>query len=580
MTSVSLFARPQDAATPARAIPFSLNWLYGFIAAAPLLFVTIQVVQWIRNFPNWDEFDSVLDFLISLDAGAGANEVLARLFAVTNEHRTLASRLVFAASYWLTGGVNFASLAVLGNLFLLAALGVVVTQAPAAAMRWRLAAILALVVVQLQQHENLFWSGASIDHFFVVFAALAALAAVGARGWIWLAAGCSAAFFATFSLAHGLLVWPIGVALLAAQRRWRAAAVWVAVAVASAGLYFAGFHLNSGHPFPGLADLPRVLVFWLTLIGSSPALDNMAIAPWYGALHVATAVFIAWRHREPREHYPLAAIAWCVGAMALIAWGRALLSNEWGLVTSRYVVLSSISWALLIWVVAERALARQATRPWWMAILIMALAGFNIRASDAHLAAGRVHAQNMERAALCFQRDGTLAGAPVPPYPDPDRADALLREAGSRFLFELPAPETLALAQVTPIELDEPREIGDAVYCVDEFEVTPSMLRIRGWAFRPDEATRLGEHAVVFRAGDEVVAFQPFSQLRPDVAEAYERPDAIYAGFDLQIPRAKLPLAAKYSVGICFDGDDGPEFIMTANTVAGLPASGGLAVRE
>lgn len=579
VTSASLSPRSLHRATRILGSAHFHAWLYGLVAAIPLCFVTFQVALWVRNFPNWDEFDTVLDLLITLDAGASGGDVLKRLFAVTNEHRTLASRLIFAASYWLTGGVNFAALAVLGNLFLAGTFAIVLAHVRDVGARWRLAAIFALVVFQLQHHENLFWAGASIDHFFVVLMALAALATVGMPGRLPLALGCGAAFFATFSLAHGLLVWPIGGALLAAQRRWRAAAVWAGVTALSTGLYFAGFHFNSGHPFPAITDLPRVVIFWLTLIGSSPAMDNLTIAPWYGALLVLTATFLVYRVRQPRENFALAAIVWCVAAMALIAWGRALLASEFGLVTSRYVILSSIAWALLIWLVAERALVRRPARPWWLVVLLLMLADFNIRASDANLAAGRVHAQNMEQAALCFQRDGTFTAAAVPPYPDPARADALLHEAEDRDLVDLPPPETLVLADVAPVVLEGPREIDDAVYCVDDFEVTATTIHVRGWAFRPDEPTRLGQHRVVFRAGDAVIAFQPFAQLRPDVAEAYERPDAIYAGFDLRVPREKLPPRGRLTVGIGFEDRDGPEFMMTANTLTVGP-SPALAAKE
>lgn len=577
--SASLSPRSLHSATRIFGSAHFQAWLYGLIVAIPLCFVALQVALWVRNFPNWDEFDSVLDLLITLDAGASGSEVLKRLFAVTNEHRTFASRLIFAASYWVTGGINFAALAVLGNLFLVATFAIVLAHVRDVGARWRLAAIFALVVFQLQHHESFFWAGASIDHFFVVLMALAAFATVGISGRLPLALGCAAAFFATFSLAHGLLVWPIGGALLAAQRRWRAAAVWAGVTALSVGLYFAGFQFNSGHPFPAAADLPRVIVFWLTLIGSSPAMDNLTIAPWYGALLVLSATFLVCHARQPRENFALAAIVWCVAAMALIAWGRTLLASEFGLVTSRYVILSSIAWALLIWLVAERALVRRPARPWWLVVVLVMLADFNVRANDAHRAAGRVHAQNMEQAALYFHRHGTFTAAPVPPYPDPARADALLRAAEERNLFELPPPESLVLAEVAPVLLEDPREIDDAVYCVDDFAVTATSIHVRGWAFRPNEPTRLGQHRVVFRTGDTVIAFQPFAQLRPDVAEAYERPDAIYAGFDLRVPREKLPLRGRLTVGICFEDRDGAEFMMTANTLTVGP-SPALAAKE
>lgn len=570
MFSASIPTRePQNfAAAPWASVALRIC-IYCLLVILPLGFVAIEVARWVRDIPNWDEFDTVLDFLIALDIGAGPGDVMQRLFAVNNEHRMLASRLMFAGSFWIFGSVDFAALAIVGNLFLIGMLVAVVEGARETAPRWRLAAIFALVVFQLQHHESLFWGGSSIDHFFVV---MAALAAFGALGWQWrwaLPIACGWGFIATFSLAHGLLVWPIGFALLWLQNRRRDAAMWAAATGVTLLLYFVNFHVNPGHTTPTLAQFPKLIVFWLRVMGSSAALDDVTIAPWLGGVLVGTTIFVFRRGCAERERLACAGIVWCLGATAMIAWGRALISIEWAPITSRYVILSSVAWALLAWVIVERGLARRGGRAWWLPLVFVGLVAFNLAADRVNLGAGREFARRLENAANWHHRHGTFANTATPIYPDPARADAVLAEAQGRGIYRLPPPEKLTLPLVSRLTLKQPQEIGDAFFFIDEVSQRDGEVKVRGWAFRPDHTTRFGGVSVVFRSAAGLFAFEPMPQLRPDVAAVYERADATYSGFELRLPQTELP-AGEFHIGVCFGtlGDDSPEFMMTAMTVA------------
>ncbi|MGH7944722.1 MAG: hypothetical protein ACREH8_23395 [Opitutaceae bacterium] len=547
-----------------------LHWwtcLLGLFAVLPVLYIAVQVATWTRNIPNWDEFDTALDLLVALDTSPAPGEVTERLFAVQNEHRTAVSRMIFATSYWLGGGINFIALAILGNLFLAGVFWQLLSGVPDPASRLRLAAIFSLAVFQLQHHESFFWAGSSIDHFFVVLAAVGALAALASRHrWSPLLAG-SFGFLATFSLAQGLLVWPIGALLLCFVRRWRDLLLWLIATAVSVTLFFSGFQINPGHPMPGYADFVRVVVYWLTLVGSSPALDSLALAPWLGGVIVAAAILVCVRGTRQHEWLPIAAIVWCLGALGLIAWGRALLSTEWAPITSRYVILSSVACALLAWVLIERLLAwRPREGGWAFAMTLALLVGFNVAANEAHESAGRVFARHGERAVEAYHRHGTFANGETQLYPDPDRADALIRAAQECGVYQLPRLEKLELADPEPVVLSAPAEIADGCYFIEEVKEDAAGLRVRGWAFRPDHIIRAGDISVLFRSGETAIAFEATPQMRPDVAAAFGRADVTHSGFELRLPREQLPPGA-FGIGVCFDLDDSPEYMMTANTV-------------
>ena len=518
-----------------------------------------------RNIPIWDEFDTVLDFLVALDSGLNARGLVERLLAMNNEHRMVVSRLLFASSYWLFGGINFAAIAVIGDLLLVATVGLLVWRAEGAMARLRLGALLGALVFQLQHHENLFWGGSSIDHFLVVLAAVGSLAALSRPGrWsLVVAGGCALA--ATFTLAHGLLVWPVGLAVLGLQRRWRDAGVWIGVAAAALAAYFSGFAFNPGHHHPGWADMARVGRYWLTLIGCSPALGNADLAPWLGGLFLVGAVAATRQGWRQTERLPAAVIGWCLAAMAMIAWGRTLLSDPWAPLTSRYVILSSLSWALLGWILLERALVRWGRPSLWLAPIVAGLAVFNVVANEANATAGRVFALRSERALHTYYRDGTFERTETPLYPDPAKADALVRTAVERGLYRLPPRESLYLGAPQPVKLTEAEEIGDAAYFIEEASAESPEVRVRGWAFRPGRTLRPGEISIVFRtANDELLAVEPTPLLRPDVAATFARSDANYAGFEVRLPTERLP-AGTLQIGICFDGGGEPEYMLTSS---------------
>jgi hypothetical protein len=307
------------------------------------------------------------------------------------------------------------------------------------------------------------------------------------------------------------------------------------------------------------------------LIGGSAALDHATLAPWLGGAFLVAVLLLARRAWKAGDRMQLATIAWCLGAMAMIAWGRALLSPPWAPITSRYMVLSALAWGLLLCITLEQFVVPSRWAGRWLPLVFAALVAFNLTADLAHLAEGRALARASEIAVRSYHRYGTFAKGMTKLYPDNARADALLAEAKRRGLYQLPPASRLTLPLSRPLALDAPTEIDDAVFYIDEVDTTPGETHVRGWAFRPDHTSHRGELAVVFRSAAGLFAFEPLPRLRPDVAEAFQRWDAAYAGFELRLPVAKLP-PGQFSIGVCFTSLGEPEYMMTEKTVT-IPKS-------
>src|SRR5688500_528830 len=194
-----------------------LRWLqigWWLLASIPVFYVAMNVAIASRNIVFWDEFDTALNLILRIDAGAGWPELLERFFAVNNEHRTVTSRMLFAASYWLSGTVNFHVIGAIGNLFLVGACVALVWAVKTWERRLRLGVVLAFLMFQLEHFESFLWSGASIDHFQVVMLVVVAIAALNRGSRAALGVAVLFGLLATFTLAQGNLVWPIGAGLL------------------------------------------------------------------------------------------------------------------------------------------------------------------------------------------------------------------------------------------------------------------------------------------------------------------------------------------------------------------------------
>ena len=203
-----------------RVPPSVATVLLALLALVPVTFIILDVLASARNIVYWDEFDTVLDLLLTLDSGVDFRGFVERIFAINNEHRMITSRLLFAASWWLTGTVDFRVIGAIGNLFLVILCVTLVVSVHTTSRRLRLGVILACLMFSFEHFENLFWSGASIDHFQVVALAVGAFALIarGTRGAL-IGAGFLA-ILATFTLAHGMITWAMGAFMLwRAQRR-------------------------------------------------------------------------------------------------------------------------------------------------------------------------------------------------------------------------------------------------------------------------------------------------------------------------------------------------------------------------
>jgi hypothetical protein len=466
------------------------------------------------------------------------------------------SRVLVALSYWLTGTVNLAVLGVIGASFVVGTAAVLVATAGTAYRRLQLALLLGCLLFQLQHFENFFWPGSSIDHFQVVTLATVAFAGLARGTPGGLALGALAGCLATFTLAQGLLVWPVGALALAASRRWRHLGFWGAAAVFAIGCFFTGFATNRGHAIGDLSlvGVGRILHYWLLALGAPAALGQAKVAPFLGA---ALLIIFATQLRPSvfaRERIALPLTLWAVGSLLLIALGRVDVVQ--GHVHSRYYVLSGLAWALVLFMQCnvwhdaarpERLLRR--TLPW--------LIGFNLAANFTAAHDARSWIICRDSALENFVHYGRDGRGPFFLHPVPAYTDLIVRRVEEAGLYRMPV-------RCEQRKFGAAQPAADIAYFVDRIPVSDSLVAIEGWAALAGREARAGQVHVLLLSEKSRRVFTTVAQERADVAAAHPQQRWRHSGFRFELRPWLLP-AENFQIGLLLQTDRGREFVMTAH---------------
>ena len=541
---------------PASRRSITVAWL--LLAAVPVAYVATLIFATSRNIVFWDEFDSALAFILRLNAGADWHEIIQRLFSLTNEHRTVTSRLIFAISYWVTGSINFHVIGAIGNLCFVGACAACVFSVQGWERRLRMTVVLALVVVQLEHFEAFIWSGASIDHFQVVMLAALAIAALsrGTRGTI--PVGIVFATLATFTLAHGIVVWPVGALQLGRARRWRAFAAWVGAGLLVCAAFLHGFEFNPGDNIPAasLANTAHIAHYWLTLLGAPLTLGRAAFAPLLGVVLLALLGFLARRGFMDRQPMVWYAALYAIGALGLIALGRIGLAT--GDVNSRYLVLGALAWALVIFLLLELAVEAAPAHPFRPLVWILPmLAAFNLAADGRFAPQIDAFTEVRDRAATSFEQYGRDGMGVTRLHPRDGHAYVILKNAEDRGIYRLPEfSHAVSLAEATPSTR--------MITYVDELVANERAVTVGGWAMLPGETSRRGDVFVILHSVHSHLVFSTVPLQRSDVAAAYKEPRWNFSGFRAVIRRERLP-RENFEVGILIAHHGRREFVMTGH---------------
>jgi hypothetical protein len=307
------------------------------------------------------------------------------IVAQHNEHRNVVANLIFVAIDRAIGWnilaeqlVSFAFLAIAQ-----AAAWLLVRETTAPARRWPLFAAISLLLWSLAQWEN-FALGYNVGWNVCTAALFVLLAALAPRvDAARVVVALAATLLATFASAQGVLLMPIGLALVARDPRWRwpAIGVW---SVAAAAMLAAFFHGYVRAPASAAPPPAVFAAYFLTVLGTPiGAWWGLGACVAVGALGLAGFAVLAWRCRaDPALAVWSCAAFYAVASAALITGSRFALGFDSAL-SSHYAALALFLYVAIAGLIAQawEPIAR-VTR--WKLVAAAVLIAYGVLDADLH----------------------------------------------------------------------------------------------------------------------------------------------------------------------------------------------------
>lgn len=533
-------------------VPAPLGWL-PILAAAALGFLYVRIFG--VNVPWAEDWFTV--HLLDRQATSGLN--WADLWEQYNEHRLLLSRLVVISLGDLTHA-NMLDFMYGGVIVLAAIVGMFIIafrrQVPPRAALW-LFAPAALLMFSWRQNENfllgfqLIW----VVALALVVATFLILHFGDCQRRLWpffCAAGTATG--AAFSVAMGLMVWPLGLfqlLLLPLNRRRKIIlmAVWTAIGVGEALCYFHGYVRADLLPPPGAA--PDALWNFFPVIVGLSLTNDPATAQMLGFVILIVAAIAAGlvvaSSQWARYSFWLTIMAFSVAALAAITCGR---SNA-GLVfaqPSRYTNMSLFLVVSCYIVLVSQAIERSSIPLKCLAGLFAGFALVCLYTSDRaefQQGSGTREFRNYQAFVLCTidqQPDQAIQIGIGTPQMARDGAAFLKQHAYSVFATGQ------AGEKYAPLSPTLPQAPGQTQFRFENCGPTADGFAFTGWAVDSADADVAGGVYLVLDGQDYPVFY---GLPRPDLAKANLLPNdrMINCGFQRLIP-AKLLHSGRHTLGL------------------------------
>jgi len=346
----------------------------GFLAAsiAVIIVYLYTLASHLLNIPLTDDYYDNLYFLHAYTHAETIKEKIHLLFWQYDEKKFILNRLIYLAYYYLTGGTNFYYLSLIGNAFLIGFVLLLYKLYPENKKSYGSLLVICLCVFNLSHHQSAFWTMSSLSNYSAMIFALCCFYWLTKPQWYFFLASGVLSWFATFSMANGLLILPLGFLCIGLHHRRpfqiTKLCFWGISSFACAYFYLQGheqynmdnlIYANTGREPPGLwLKLSIASQSGFALLGAVPFNTNETVGP---GMALGLLIFIAlgtlvirYRYFYNQQHtHIFVFLLFCLASIAVIALYRA---PTYGIAqasyTSRYKNISSVILALtlLLWI--------------------------------------------------------------------------------------------------------------------------------------------------------------------------------------------------------------------------------------
>jgi hypothetical protein len=333
------------------AVQRSAGWWCALSLVLTPVLIVFGAIKWLGvNTLIGDEFYYVDFIRLVRDGGEWASWI----WLQHNEHRVVPMKLLMVL---LQGSTRWSQLAEMFCSGSLSALIVVVlwrayrlgggTSSTSDLLAF---APIAWLVSSLSQYENQFF-GMMVCHYFAALGTVVALWLLARGGEISTVLAWLAAAVAAFSIGSGFLVFPAGMAVLAAQRAtWRRWGIWCLGGLAALVWYLSDY-ITPPHTQPfywTVENISAILTLGLTTIGAPLAAGSVEWAgvAAIGLLITSAILFLRWlpAHRRVQERDALAVglLLFGLASAVMVGVGRAGMHGH--PLESRYITYTNLAW--------------------------------------------------------------------------------------------------------------------------------------------------------------------------------------------------------------------------------------------
>ena len=566
-------------------VPRNIRWSIVLFLAN---FLPVALIYWFvhrfgADFPLLDEWDTLVIPLQEFNRGT---LTLSALFAQHNEHREVFPRLLTLANAVLFHWNRTAEMYVTATLLVICAwlLYRFARNFWGSPLAPLLFVPVAWTVLSWRQWENLLWGTQTCEALFVAGAVVAFLLLQRSRTIDKYVSGAAiAAFVATFSLAGGVFLWPVGLAQLLLLR-WRGVPgrrpsvgsfiAWAAAGIFTCALFFYQYGMGAPSWPTGFAYVIRnpltAVRYFVTVIGSPLSVEHTT-AQTMGLMIAFLGAWAVFRLHRDREELiaaaPLLALIALTVLSALISCDRRMGLGVEQAMSSRYCTLTNLGLVALYLLLVRFALTRRSTET---LLTCGGMTAFLLFGTIINLISNyQPERLDWYRVADYAVRYADLVSDDVlrPIYPDPNvvRQRAPFLRAHGYSLFHVAVPNHLPrnYRGVTPGCVVDSVNGRSGVQIDINRRVDASGLTVTGWAV---DIEAKGTPARVLVSIDGQIDIPALSgQPRPDVARVFGVPGYTAAGFTSYIRTSLIP-AGEHLLQLKLINHDGTEYWICGNT--------------
>ena len=389
----------------------------ALIVAPPVIFYSL-LFRSLSVFPFFDDYNSVLEFLLRWKQESGLGHIVEILTFQHNEYRLIFENAVFATQYTLAGQTNLKFLSVLGDFFvvpLFLVLCLIWSQGTLPKSRGLMSLVpISWLLFQLQYAGTMNWSMASLQNIPALLFVFLSIYLISTEGRIWrfavslLCVGLSVA-----SSGSGLFLIPVGGVILFQQRKVKRLWIWLVVGALVCSAYFYKYNFASSRTHSDHNVLSSInhlsLPYAAAFLGASAATERTPLTAV--ALGIALVVlFVLATHDKMYRRNP--SLYYSALFLILAAVGVSGLRSESGLATSiasRYRINSALMLILMYLYLAqklEHVLFNKTVSKALLSLCWVTLVAFTLISDVAGYKSLLARRAKLDAAMLSWQRNG------------------------------------------------------------------------------------------------------------------------------------------------------------------------------